>query len=165
LTQQTKDEAREESLRRWHALPSEDRQTLEQAQIFAAALAAELHFRTMSNTRKVILSWLVRDLDGLPAWGNVPPESVISSQQEAAEQAISEATENEDILFDGEVEEILPEDDDEIVDEEELEEFAALDGTDQDGESTGDDQPGSGQLEEAHNDNDHEDTAHRHAAE
>jgi hypothetical protein len=92
LTQQTKDEAREETLRRWHALPPEDRQTLEQAQIFAAALAAELHFHTMSNTRKVILSWLVRDLDGLPAWGNVPPESVVAQRHAtdaAAEEAVS----------------------------------------------------------------------------
>jgi hypothetical protein len=165
LTQQTKDEAREESLRRWHALPSEDRQTLEQAQIFAAALAAELHFRTMSNTRKVILSWLVRDLDGLPAWGNVPPESVISSQREVAAQAISEATGDEDILFEGELEEILPEDDDEIVDEDELEELAALDGTTQHTVPSVDDELEPGHLEEPHNDNDHEDTAHRHAAE
>jgi hypothetical protein len=76
LTQQTKDDAREESLRRWHALPPTERQTTEQAQIFAAALAADLDFRTMGNRRMVILGWLVRDLDGLPAWGNIPPESM-----------------------------------------------------------------------------------------
>lgn len=76
MTQQTKDEAREESLRRWHALPPDERQTIEQAQIFAAALAGQLDFRTMGNTRRVILGWLVRDLDGLPAWGNIVPESL-----------------------------------------------------------------------------------------
>ena len=75
MTQQTKDEAREEALRRWRALPPTERQTIDQAQIFAAALAAELDFRTMGNSRMVILGWLVRDLDGLPAWGNIPPES------------------------------------------------------------------------------------------
>ncbi len=75
MTQQTKDEAREESLRRWHALPPTERQTFDQAQIFAAALAGQLDFRTMGNSRMVILGWLVRDLDGLPAWGNIPPES------------------------------------------------------------------------------------------
>ena len=76
MTQQTKDEAREESLRRWHALPPTERQTIDQAQIFAAALAGQLDFRTMGNSRMVILGWLVRDLDGLPAWGNIPPESL-----------------------------------------------------------------------------------------
>lgn len=76
MTQQTKDDAREESLRRWHALPPTERQTIDQAQVFAAALAAELDFRTMGNSRRVILGWLVRDLDGLPAWGNILPESM-----------------------------------------------------------------------------------------
>ena len=76
MTQQTKDEAREESLRRWRALPPTERQTIDQAQIFAAALAGQLDFRTMGNSRMVILGWLVRDLDGLPAWGNIPPESL-----------------------------------------------------------------------------------------
>ena len=83
MTQQTKDEAREESLRRWHALPPAERQTTEQAQIFAAALADELDFRTMANRRMVIFGWLVRDLDGLPAWGNIPPESQPQPVREA----------------------------------------------------------------------------------
>ena len=37
----------------------------------------------MGNRRMVILGWLVRDLDGLPAWGNIPPESM---------QPVTEAT-------------------------------------------------------------------------
>jgi hypothetical protein len=84
LIQQTKDEAREETLRRWHALPPDDRQSLEQAEFFAAALAGELDFRTMGNSRKIILGWLVRDLAGLPPWGNVPPESVTTAMRQAA---------------------------------------------------------------------------------
>jgi hypothetical protein len=83
LTQQTKDEAREESLRRWRALPATERQTIAQAQIFAAALAGQLDFRTMGNSRMVILGWLVRDLDGLPAWGNIPPESLKPTSETA----------------------------------------------------------------------------------
>jgi hypothetical protein len=58
----TKDEAYQEVLRRWHKLPEEDRQTISQAQVFAAGLADELDFRTMGNERKVIEAWLVRDL-------------------------------------------------------------------------------------------------------
>jgi len=60
----TKDEAKTEALRRWHALPEEERQTWRQAQVFAASLAEELDFRTMGNERKVIAAWLVRDLTG-----------------------------------------------------------------------------------------------------
>ena len=60
----TKDEARQESLRRWRALPEEERATIDQAQVFAAGLAEELDFRTMGNERKVIAAWLVRDIEG-----------------------------------------------------------------------------------------------------
>ena len=58
----TKDEAFHEALRRWRKLPEEDRQTISQAQVFAAGLADALDFRTMGNERKVIEAWLVRDL-------------------------------------------------------------------------------------------------------
>lgn len=84
MIQQTKDEAREETLRRWHALSPDDRQTTEQAEFFAAALAGELDFRTMGNSRKIILGWLVRDLAGQPPWGNIPPESVTTAMRQAA---------------------------------------------------------------------------------
>ena len=83
MTELTKDEAREETLRRWRELPAKERETEEQAQVFAAALAAELDFRSMANTRKLILSWLTRERAGLLPWGNVPPESEI--RREAAE--------------------------------------------------------------------------------
>jgi hypothetical protein len=105
LIQQTKDEAREETLRRWHALPPDDRQSLEQAEFFAAALAGELDFRTMGNSRKIILGWLVRDLAGLPPWGNVPPESVTTAMRQAAADAADHdeaANENADLDGNGE---------------------------------------------------------------
>lgn len=60
----TKDEARQEALRRWRDLPEDERRTEDQAQVFAAGLAEELDFRTMGNERKVIAAWLVRDLEG-----------------------------------------------------------------------------------------------------
>ena len=75
----TKDEAREESLRRWQALAAEERETLEHAQIFAAALAGQLDFRTMGNARKVILGWLVNTQRGRPAWGFIVPEGISDS--------------------------------------------------------------------------------------
>ncbi len=62
----TKDEAFHEALRRWHELPEAERQTISQAQVFAASLAEELDFRTMGNERKVIEAWLVRDLGLAP---------------------------------------------------------------------------------------------------
>jgi hypothetical protein len=80
VTELSKDEAREETLRRWRELPAEQRQTQEQAQVFAAALAEQLEFRSMANTRKLILSWLLRERAGLPPWGNVPPESEMLRQ-------------------------------------------------------------------------------------
>ena len=40
-----------------------ERQTTDQAQVFAASLADELDFRTMGNERKVIAAWLVRDIE------------------------------------------------------------------------------------------------------
>ena len=83
VTELSKDEAREETLRRWRELPAQERETEEQAQVFAAALAEQLDFRTMANSRKLILSWLLRERAGLPPWGNVPPES--ETRREAAE--------------------------------------------------------------------------------
>jgi hypothetical protein len=83
LTELSKDDAREESLRRWRELPPQDRETIEQAQVFAAALAAELDFRTMGNSRRVIFGWLTRDMAGLPPWGNVPPESITAGDRDA----------------------------------------------------------------------------------
>ena len=76
VTELSKDEAREESLRRWRTLVPEERETLEHAQVFAAALAEQLDFRTMGNARKVILGWLINEMRGRPAWGKIPPEGI-----------------------------------------------------------------------------------------
>ena len=86
MTELTKDEAREESLRRWRELPLEERLTHSHAAVFAAALAGQLDFRTMGNARKVIEAWLVHDLAGLPPWGRIPPESE-NSPDEATDTA------------------------------------------------------------------------------
>lgn len=81
LNKLSKDEAREETLRRWRALPAQERQTTEQAEIFAAALADELGFHTMGNARKIIFGWLTHELAGLPPWGNLLPESLVVKHQ------------------------------------------------------------------------------------
>ena len=89
MTELTKDDARDETLRRWRALPAEERETDEQAQVFAAALAEQLEFRTMANARKLILSWLTRERAGLPPWGKVPPESQTRRDEEPAEAVVA----------------------------------------------------------------------------
>lgn len=66
----TKDEAQAEALRRWHDLPDDERQTPMHAQVLAAALAEELDFRTMGNSRKVIAAWILRDMEDAPGDGN-----------------------------------------------------------------------------------------------
>ncbi len=105
MTQQTKDDAREEAIRRWRALPADERQTTEQADYFAAALADTLDFRTMGNRRRVILGWLVRELAGLPAWGHLPPESIQPYVPPAAPDDSSEIVDQvteQDLPDDGE---------------------------------------------------------------
>jgi hypothetical protein len=161
LTQQTKDEAREETLRRWRALPDHERQTIEQANVFAAALAGDFDFRTMGNTRRVILGWLIRDLEGKPAWGNVPPESVASSAMQVTAVADPETDEMAaaplvEAELDDEIEQLA---DDAVDAENEQEEDAAA------AALPSPDQPPEGNVDatEASDDDDLED--HRHAAE
>jgi hypothetical protein len=62
LPELTQDEAQREAIRRWHALPAEERHTHMHARVFAAGLAEELPFRTMGNRRRVIEAWLIRDI-------------------------------------------------------------------------------------------------------
>jgi hypothetical protein len=62
----TKDEAQAEALRRWHDLPDEERQTPMHAQVLAAALAEELDFHTMANSRKIIAAWIIQGMKGAP---------------------------------------------------------------------------------------------------
>ena len=82
MTELTKDQAREETLRRWRALPPEERQNLRDAEVLSFALAEQLEFRTMGNSRKIILSWLTREMAGLPPWGNIPPESFVAANND-----------------------------------------------------------------------------------
>jgi hypothetical protein len=63
LTELTKDEARREAIRRWRALPIQERQTHVQAGVFAAGLVEDLDFRTMTNRRKLIEAWLIEDME------------------------------------------------------------------------------------------------------
>jgi len=84
VTELTKDEAREETLRRWRALPAEERQNFRDAEVLSFALAEQLEFRTMGNSRRVILSWLTHELAGLPPWGNIPPESFVAANNDQA---------------------------------------------------------------------------------
>jgi hypothetical protein len=88
----TKDEAKQEALRRWRALPEDQRQTHDQAQVFAASLADELDFRTMGNERKVIGAWLVRDLDGNSEVGT--PGDLDSVNRQSKRQADDSAESN-----------------------------------------------------------------------
>jgi hypothetical protein len=84
----TKDEARTEALRRWRELPPGDRRTHEQAAAFATQLARELDFRTMSEVQKVIMAWLVRDMEGL---AETPTPGQIDSPERQARRAADTA--------------------------------------------------------------------------
>lgn len=63
LTELSKDDAHREAIRRWHALPESERETYMQARVFAAGLADELQFRSMTDRRKLIEAWLIEDMD------------------------------------------------------------------------------------------------------
>jgi hypothetical protein len=88
----TKDEARQEAIRRWRALPEDERQTYRHAQVLAAGLAEELDFRTMGNARKVITAWLVHEMNG----GRIPrvrvPDGLAEPEEEAEPAAHGEDT-------------------------------------------------------------------------
>ncbi|MEQ1900505.1 MAG: hypothetical protein ABL866_07205 [Devosia sp.] len=58
----TKDQAEQDAIARWRALPVLQRQTFAQAAAFAGELEAEFDFRTMGNTRRVLTAWLIRDI-------------------------------------------------------------------------------------------------------
>lgn len=58
----TKDEARREALRRWHALPPNRRHTYEDAAAFAASPEGRIEFQTVADPQKIVTAWLIRDL-------------------------------------------------------------------------------------------------------
>jgi hypothetical protein len=57
-----KDDARNEVLRLWRALPVAERRSFAQAQAFAVKIDPTIDFRTMGDKLKVITAWLHRDL-------------------------------------------------------------------------------------------------------
>lgn len=58
----TKEEARREALRRWHALPPSRRQTYEDAAAFAGSPEGRIEFQTVADPQKIVTAWLIRDL-------------------------------------------------------------------------------------------------------
>jgi hypothetical protein len=58
----TKEEARREALRRWHALPPDRRRTFEDAAAFAASPGGRIEFQTVADPQKIVTAWLIRDL-------------------------------------------------------------------------------------------------------
>ena len=58
----TKDEAQQEATRRWRELPLAN-QTIVNAVEFAKVLAPALEFHTLGDREKMIVAWLVRDIE------------------------------------------------------------------------------------------------------
>ena len=58
----TKQEAQQETIRRWYLLPSYDRESYEQAEAYAIRLDAELDFPTITDRRRLIAAWLIREV-------------------------------------------------------------------------------------------------------
>ena len=77
----SKDEARRETLQRWRALPVQSRRNVEDAANLADSLVRDMAFRTMADPKRLIFAWLVRELDGLPPWGNILPQPGPTSAQ------------------------------------------------------------------------------------
>ncbi len=57
-----KTEAEQECIRRWRALPRDQRSTIEQAAAFAKSLLDEMTFPTTGDRYHFIRGWLQRDL-------------------------------------------------------------------------------------------------------
>ena len=58
----TKQEAEEEVVRRWYLLREDQRETYEQAEAFATRLDGELDFPTVTERRRLIAAWLIREV-------------------------------------------------------------------------------------------------------
>jgi hypothetical protein len=58
----TKQEAEQEAVRRWYLLPEHQRETYEQAEAYAGRLDAELEFHTVTERRRLIAAWLIREV-------------------------------------------------------------------------------------------------------
>lgn len=58
----TRQEAEQEVIRRWYLLGEHERQTYEQAEAYAVRLDAELDFPTVTERRRLIAAWLIREI-------------------------------------------------------------------------------------------------------
>jgi hypothetical protein len=63
------------------SLPATDRRNVEDAANLADSLVRDIQFRTMADPKRLIFAWLVRELDGLPPWGNIRPQPGPNSAQ------------------------------------------------------------------------------------
>ena len=59
----TKDEARDEILRRWAFLPDDLRGSYEAAEAFAEQMAAELAFESITDRQQLIAAWIIREIN------------------------------------------------------------------------------------------------------
>ena len=59
----TKDEARREAIRRWLELPLERREAYNDAEVYAAQIADELDFPTITNRTRMVALWLILEID------------------------------------------------------------------------------------------------------
>lgn len=62
MYEMTKQEAEDEVVRRWYALPESERDSYEQAEAFALHLDAEMDFYTVTERRRLIAAWLIREV-------------------------------------------------------------------------------------------------------
>ena len=58
----TKQEAEQEVIRRWYLLPEHLRESYEQAESYALRLDDELDFHTVTERRRLIAAWLIREV-------------------------------------------------------------------------------------------------------
>jgi hypothetical protein len=58
----TKEEGEAEAVRRWRMLPLHDRATCEDAEAYAERLVRELDFFTVTDRKRLIAAWLMRDM-------------------------------------------------------------------------------------------------------
>ncbi len=59
----TKDEARREAIRRWLELPPERREAYDDAEVYAAQIAPDLDFPTITNRTRMVALWLILEVD------------------------------------------------------------------------------------------------------
>ena len=58
----TKQEAEAEVIRRWYLLPEDQRESYEQAESYALRLDDEMDFYTVTERRRLIAAWLIREV-------------------------------------------------------------------------------------------------------